>query len=753
MKKSWVVGIVCLALVVAVAGLIFARGATSHGASDESSSDALSDAAEVATDATYEAPASVTNTEWSALTSEERSSILEDEGTANDAVPGEVIVSFKADVPADVSEKVISDLGARIEDRLNDADNGVVYLIDVSDVNTVASVRSTLETSPYVLSTDPNTRLYPAADSIATLANDPYATSGSQSYLDAIGLPEAWATLDSTSHSTVKVAVLDSGVFVTHEDIQTNLDLSTSYDAYHTNYITGTTTLSTPESLTSHVASGDARGHGTNVCGVLAATTNNALGIVGVSTGDDNSVVKLSAIKIADDTTNGGSSASSLIKGLSLARAVGARVVNISYDGTGTNASMKTACDDAVAAGVTIVCAAGNGSTSTPWYPCSYDSVISVVNLTSSNDWSTRSSTSNYGSTCDISAPGTGLMSISNSGASAYSTVSGTSFSSPVVAGVAALLYAEYPKLTDAQVKSILYDTATDIYATGYDTDSGWGRVNAAAALSAASDAPSTLTVTLEPNGGALDEGVSTAVSVTRGSTYGTLPSPSRTGYSFIGWYTDATNGHPVLSTTKVTATDDHTLYAHWKADPVVTFDVQASGVTAPASQTVAWGGTATDPSTLAASDDWTIGSTSVRAGYSFRGWFTDAACTTPYDFSSAAIADTALYAKWDVATGSLEISKQLGDGATEAQAATEFEMQVTLADATGAALTGSYPWSRSDGASGTLALTDGIGTVTLKGGQTVTISGLPEGTTYQVSETNAGDGWTTAWTDAKVAS
>ncbi len=747
MKKSWVVGIVCLALVVAVAGLIFARGATSRGASDESSSDALSDAAKVATDTSYEAPASVTNAEWSALTSEERSSILEDEGTANDAVPGEVIVSFKADVPADVSDQVISDLGARIEDRLNDADSGAIYLLDVSDVNTVASVRSTLETSPYVLSTDPNTRLYPAADSIATLANDPYATSGSQSYLDAIGLPAAWATLDSTSHSTVKVAVLDSGVFVTHEDIQTNLDLTTSYDAYHT------TDLSAPASLTSNVTSGDVRGHGTNVCGVLAATTNNALGIVGVGTGDDNSVVKLSAIKIADDTTNGGSTASSLIKGLKLAQSAGARVVNISYDGTGTTSSMKTACDDAVAAGITIVCAAGNGSTSTPWYPAAYDSVISVANLTSTSNWSVRSSSSNYGSTCDISAPGTGLTSISNTGASAYSTVSGTSFSSPVVAGVAALLYAEYPKLTDAQVKSILYDTATDIYATGYDTDSGWGRVNAAAALSAASDAPSTLTVTLEPNGGALDEGVSTAVSVTRGNTYGTLPSPSRTGYSFIGWYTDVTNGHPVLSTTRVTATDDHTLYAHWKVDPVITFDSQDAAVTAPASQTVTWGGTATDPSTLAVSDDWTIGSTSVRAGYSFRGWFTDAACTTPYDFSSAVIADATLYAKWDVATGSLEISKQLGDGATEAQAATEFEMQVTLADAAGAALTGSYPWSRSDGASGTLALTDGIGTVTLKGGQTVTISGLPEGTTYQVSETNAGDGWTTAWTDAKVAS
>ena len=749
MKKSWVVGIVCLALVVAVAGLIFARGATSRGASDESSSDALSDAAKVAVDASYEAPAPVTNTEWSSLSSEERSSILEDEGTANDAVPGEVIVSFKADVPADVSDQVISDLGARIEDRLNDADNGVIYLLDVSDVNTVASVRSTLETSPYVLSTDPNTRLYPAADSIAILANDPYATSGSQSYLDAIGLPEAWATLDSTSHSTVKVAVLDSGVFVTHEDIQTNLDLTTSYDAYNTT----AANLSTPESLTSHVTSGDARGHGTNVCGVLAATTNNALGIVGVGTGDDNSVVKLSAIKIADDTTLGGSTASSLIKGLKLAQSTGARVINISYAGTATTGPMQKACDDAVAAGITIVCAAGNGSTSTPWYPAAYDSVISVANLTSTSNWSVRSSSSNYGSTCDISAPGTGLTSITNIGTNSYSTVSGTSFSSPVVAGVAALLYAEYPKLTDAQVKSILYDTATDIYATGYDTDSGWGRVNAAAALSAASDAPSTLTVTLEPNGGALDEGVSTAVSVTRGNTYGTLPSPSRTGYSFIGWYTDATDGHPVLSTTKVTATNDHTLYARWKVDPVVTFDVQAAGITAPASQTVTWGGTATDPSTLAVSDDWTIGSTSVRAGYSFGGWFTDAACTTPYDFSSAVIADATLYAKWDVATGSLEISKQLGDGATEAQAATEFEMQVTLADATGAALTGSYPWSRSDGVSGTLALADGIGTVTLKGGQTVTISGLPEGTTYQVSETNAGDGWTTAWTDAKVAS
>ena len=140
MKKSWVIGIVCLALVVAVAGLIFARGTTSRGASDESSSDALSDAAKVAVDASYEAPAPVTNTEWSSLSSEERSSILEDEGTANDAVPGEVIVSFKADVPADVSDQVISDLGARIEDRLNDADNGVIYLLDVSDVNSVASV-------------------------------------------------------------------------------------------------------------------------------------------------------------------------------------------------------------------------------------------------------------------------------------------------------------------------------------------------------------------------------------------------------------------------------------------------------------------------------------------------------------------------------------------------------------------------------------------------------------------------------------
>ena len=116
------------------------------------------------------------------------------------------------------------------------------------------------------------------------------------------------------------------------------------------------------------------------------------------------------------------------------------------------------------------------------------------------------------------------------------------------------------------------------------------------------------MTVTFNPNGGTVSP---TSKTVTNGSGYGALPTPTRSGYSFDGWFTAASGGTLVTATTQVTASANHTLYAHWTAKPTtITVYFNANGGTvSPASKTV------------------TVGKaygelpTPVRSGYVFLGW------------------------------------------------------------------------------------------------------------------------------------
>ena len=116
--------------------------------------------------------------------------------------------------------------------------------------------------------------------------------------------------------------------------------------------------------------------------------------------------------------------------------------------------------------------------------------------------------------------------------------------------------------------------------------------------------------VTYDANGGTVSP---TSKSITYGSTYGTLPTPSRTGYTFLGWYTSRTNGTQVISSTTVTTTSNHTIYAHWRANTyTVTYNAN-NGSVSPASKNVTYGssyGTLARP---------------TRTGYNFDGWYTSA--------------------------------------------------------------------------------------------------------------------------------
>ncbi|MBQ3340765.1 MAG: leucine-rich repeat protein [Kiritimatiellae bacterium] len=120
---------------------------------------------------------------------------------------------------------------------------------------------------------------------------------------------------------------------------------------------------------------------------------------------------------------------------------------------------------------------------------------------------------------------------------------------------------------------------------------------------------PISYTVTFNPNGGSVS---TTSKTVTYGATYGTLPNPMRTGYTFAGWYTASSGGTKVTSTTSVTSSTAHLLYAHWTAKTyTVTFDPNGGSVS-PTSKTVTYGVT------------YGMLPTPTNTGYAFAGWYTD---------------------------------------------------------------------------------------------------------------------------------
>ncbi len=142
-----------------------------------------------------------------------------------------------------------------------------------------------------------------------------------------------------------------------------------------------------------------------------------------------------------------------------------------------------------------------------------------------------------------------------------------------------------------------------------------------------------------DANGGSVE---TTSKIVNYESTYGTLPTPTKTGYIFLGWYTEQPvgMGELITSETRVSKTQDHTLFAHWEENRyLVTFDVSGKGQ-APDSQNVSQGDLLTRPVDPTAD------------GFIFGGWYKDANYETAWDFSSdIVITDLTLYAKWDKIT------------------------------------------------------------------------------------------------------
>ena len=266
----------------------------------------------------------------------------------------------------------------------------------------------------------------------------------SQVYLDTIGAPAAWNT---TTGAGVTVAVLDSGV----DSSQPDLDGASGGG----NKIAGITNICAqpPTSDPLCAGNGDDLGHGTHVTGILAADTNNSIGVASLGWN-----VRVDVFKVLDAQGNGNTA--DVATAIYDAVAAGVRVINMSLSNfscpadpneCGPDPDEGAAVEYALAHNVIVVAAAGNDGFNSPTYPASYPGVLSVA---ATDDGGTVQNFSQWGSAANIAAPGLNIVSTWNDGF--YHVLSGTSMAAPQVAAAAALMIAHDPTLSGPQITALL---------------------------------------------------------------------------------------------------------------------------------------------------------------------------------------------------------------------------------------------------------------------------------------------------------
>lgn len=289
----------------------------------------------------------------------------------------------------------------------------------------------------------------------AYMPNDPRV--GSQYAIPQTRLDDAW---DLTRGSaTVKLCIVDTGLSRTHEDIG--------------HYVGGRDFVSSdsdPE---------DANGHGTHVASIAAALADNARGIAGAAQ------ASLLVARALD--ADGSGYMSHVASAMRWCADQGAAVVSMSLSG-GPSAVLHDAVEYAAARGALVVAAAGNdGCDDCVGYPAAYPEVVAVGCTMSGGNLCSFSS---RGPQVDIAAPGYAILGASATDDDGYVLMSGTSMSTPLVSGVAALVKSREPTLTASALRERLLSTARDRGATGADDAYGRGEVDAYAALATSAPAP-----------------------------------------------------------------------------------------------------------------------------------------------------------------------------------------------------------------------------------------------------------------------
>lgn len=424
---------------------------------------------------------------------------LEPQRPSRSGVP-EVLVRFKHGVSLDRIREIASANHDRLTDEVESVDGlAVIDDLDNAEAEAVARQYAALNDVAYaepnfqiklddpIVKQSPRDLLY--REPTGSHPNDPMF--GEQWALNNVGQDggtdradidalEAWLTTQGSED--VVVAVLDTGVDFTHEDLRENMWFRPSnVPAYSDdelgefndlNGFNGTDQIKDPM---------DDNGHGTHCAGIIGAEGDNGIGVSGI-----NWKVKIMPLKFLG--RGGSGSASDAIEAINYAidrkqHGVNVRIISASWGSRMRSKALEDAIRAAGDAGILFVAAAGNDGGNNdrfPHYPSNYDlpNVVSVAALDRTDH---LAGFSNYGvKTVHIAAPGKDILSTWLN--DDYREASGTSMATPYVSGVAALIVASEPRITVAQLRDRLLRTADKLDALNGRIASG-ARVCAANAL------------------------------------------------------------------------------------------------------------------------------------------------------------------------------------------------------------------------------------------------------------------------------
>ncbi|MEM6377043.1 MAG: S8 family serine peptidase [Bacteroidota bacterium] len=297
-----------------------------------------------------------------------------------------------------------------------------------------------------------------------------------------VGTPGADLNLEAawdihTGTSAITIAIIDSGVDGTHPEFAGRM--VPGYDFVNND---------------NDPSDNPGDGHGTSCAGIAAAAGNNGFGVAGVNWG-----AKIMPLKALQDGTG---SFQDIADAVIFAVDNGADVISMSLGGGSSASVLANAINYAYNSGVAVFASRGNGDSTADNYPSSYSTVISVGGLSPCDTRKTPTSCdgefwwgASYGggpNKMDFVAPAARITTTDITGSGGYSSgdytdsFNGTSSACPYAAGIGALVLSYNPTLTPDELRDILRNTSVDIGAAGYDAETGYGRLDAAAALMAA---------------------------------------------------------------------------------------------------------------------------------------------------------------------------------------------------------------------------------------------------------------------------
>jgi thermitase len=353
-------------------------------------------------------------------------------------IEGQLIVKPKAGLSEAQFEKILSRSKGQSVKQLKQINARVIKVAPQA----MDAVMKALSKNPNIDYVEKN-QLVPQS---AYTPNDP--SYSDQWHLSMIQASSAW---DTSTGNGITIAVLDAGVDGSHPDLATRMVPGRNVVSNNNN--TAAINL-----------------HGTAVAGAVAATGDNGTGIASVAWS-----AQIMPVRITN-RTDGWANGSDMIDGILWAADNGAGVVNISYDIGSADAAMNDAAQYLRSKGGLLVMSAGNSNTDNGAGENPY-----IINVAGTTRNDTKANFSNYGNYIDVAAPAEDIMTVWENGQ--YAWGGGTSFASPITAGVIALIKATNPNLTPDEVEIVLKNSADDLGSNGWDKYFGHGRVNAAVAV------------------------------------------------------------------------------------------------------------------------------------------------------------------------------------------------------------------------------------------------------------------------------